>query len=137
MPEVLVLDSFALLTFFLRQPGAPEVVDLLTRARREQVRLVMSVVNVGEVVYTVESRRGLLDARNVLAAIESLPIEPVDVNFRLAVKAARVKSDYGMGYLDCFVVALAEELGAAIVTGDRDFAAVEDVVAVRWLPETV
>ncbi len=50
-----------------------------------------------------------------------------------ALAAAYLKGSHRMSYVDCLAVALAERLGATIVTGDPDFSQVEDIVAIEWL----
>jgi len=128
-----VLDSFALTALFQEEPGAAKVQKLLEGARGDEHELHMSVVNLGEVAYTVENRRGLEASQEALAAVDQLPIEIVDVDRALALSAARLKAASGIGYADCFVAALAQRLDAAVVTGDLDFRQVEHLVAVEWL----
>jgi len=128
-----VLDSFALMALFQEEPGAAKVQELLADARGGEHELYMSVVNLGEMVYTVENRRGLEASQEALAAADQLPIEIVGVDRPLALSAARLKAASGIGYADCFVVALAQRLGGAVVTGDTHFRQVEHLVAVEWL----
>jgi len=44
-----------------------------------------------------------------------------------------VKARNTISYADAFAVALAQELGAAIVTGDKGFEQVEELVTVEWI----
>ncbi len=129
-----VLDSFALMALFEDQPGAPQVQELLERAAKGEYELFMSVLNLGEVLYTVESRRGLEASQVVLAAVDQLPIAIVEIDRPLTLAAAKLKAASGIGYADCFVGALAQHLGGTIVTGDPDFRHVEDVVPIEWMP---
>ena len=128
-----VLDSFALMALFQEEPGAAKVQELLEGAREDEHELHMSVVNLGEVVYTVENRRGLEASQEALAAADQLPIEIVDADRPLALSAARLKAASGIGYADCFAAALAQRLNAAVVTGDPDFRQIEHLVPVEWL----
>jgi predicted nucleic acid-binding protein len=132
----MVLDSFALMALFQEEPGAAKVQELLEGAAGGEHELYMSVVNLGEVAYTVENRRGLEASQEVLAANDQLPIAIVDVDQELALRAARLKATTGIGYADCFAAALAQRLGAAVVTGDPDFRQVEHLVDIDWLPAT-
>jgi predicted nucleic acid-binding protein len=133
MPERLVLDSFALMALFRNEPTAPRVEALLEKASRGECELFMSVVNLGEVAYTVEIRQGLQAAKEAVAAIDQAAIEVVDVDSALALVAARLKATTGVGYVDCFAAALAQRLGAAVLTGDPDFQRLEGAVPVEWL----
>ena len=47
--------------------------------------------------------------------------------------AARLKARYAISYADAFAVALAQELGAPVVTGDTEFEQVESLIDVLWL----
>jgi ribonuclease VapC len=47
--------------------------------------------------------------------------------------AAQIKAQYPISYADAFAVALAQELNAAIVTGDSEFKQVESIVKLSWL----
>ena len=134
MADRFVLDSFAVLALLEDEAGASRVQELLKSAAARECELFMSVVNLGEVLYIVEGRRGLEGSQEVLAAIDQLPIGRVEVDRPLALSAARLKAGTGTGYADCFVGALAEHLGATIVTGDPDFRQIEDAVSVEWLP---
>jgi ribonuclease VapC len=60
-----------------------------------------------------------------------LSVQPIGEE--LAIAAARIKAERRMGYLDCFVVALAQQLNATVLTGDPDFRRVEDLVRIEWL----
>ena len=133
MPDRFVLDAFALLALLQAEPGASRVDTLIEQADAGGVDLFISVVNLGEVFYTVETRRGLESAQETLAAIDQSPIQMVDVDLTLALSASRLKSSTRLGYLDCFAAALAQRLGAVVVTGDPDFKKVEAVVRMEWL----
>ncbi len=134
MADRFVLDSFALMALFEDEPGAPQVQALLERAAKGEYELFMSVLNLGEVLYTVESRRGLEESQAVLAAVDQLPIAIVEIDRPLTLAAAKLKAASGIGYADCFVGALAQHVGGTIVTGDPDFRQIEDVVPVQWFP---
>ena len=108
--------------------------ELLSRATTGDHELFITVVNLGEVLYTTENRRGLQAAQEALAGIDQSPIQMVDVDRPLTLAAARLKAATGVGYADCFVAALAQHLGAAVVTGDPDFRQIEGVVSIEWLP---
>ena len=133
MPDRLVLDSFALIALFQDEPGAAKVESLLEESSKAQCALFISAVNLGEVAYTMEIRRGLQVAKEAMAAISQAAIEVVDVDRALALVAARLKAITRVGYADCFAAALAQRLGAAVLTGDPDFQRLEGAVAIEWL----
>lgn len=133
MVDRFVVDSHALLTLFQDEAGASQVQALLERANKGDCELFMSVVNLGETLYIVERRLGLKAAQEALAAFDELPIEAVAVDQALAMSAARLKAATAVGYADCFVAALALQLGATVITGDPDFRRLEGTITVLWL----
>lgn len=133
MVDRFVVDSHALLTLFQDEAGASQVQALLERANEGDCELFMSVVNLGEALYIVERRLGLKAAQEALAAFDELPIEAVAVDQALAMSAARLKAASAVGYADCFVAALALQLGATVITGDPDFRRLEGTITVLWL----
>ena len=128
-----VLDSFALLAFFQAEPAGLRMRELLDQAGRGEVSLAITTVNLGEVAYRTERRYGLKRAQGVLAKIEEYAPAVIDVNRELALAAAHLKARYRMSYADCLAAALAQRLGAAVVTGDPDFRQVEHLVPIEWL----
>lgn len=135
MSEGLVLDSYALIAHLMAQPPGAAVRDFLQRADSGDLRLFMSVVNLGEVVYTVERRKGLAAAQVSLSAIEELPIFLEETTKDQALLAARFKARLSIAYADCFALALAQSKGLAVLTGDPEFAKAEGLVPVHWLED--
>jgi ribonuclease VapC len=65
----------------------------------------------------------------------NLPVRIIDVNQSLTHEAARLKATYPISYADCFAAALARRLAATVITGDREFLALErdGVVGLTWI----
>jgi len=61
----IVLDASALMTFFDGRPGAAKVEELITSAAEGKCKLLMSVVNWGEVYYSVWRAKGPGMARKI------------------------------------------------------------------------
>jgi predicted nucleic acid-binding protein len=123
-----VLDASAVMTFFDDRPGADKVEEILGRGIEGKAELLMSVVNWGEVYYSVWRARGEVAAQKVLAEIAQLPIEIVDADRELTKVAAEFRARHKLPYADCFGAALAKVRKAAIATADRDFVAVKHEV---------
>ena len=132
--QTYVLDSFALLALFRNESAADAVAGLLRRADAGEVRLMMTAVNLAEVVYRTIRERGFERAQEVLAHIQAYTIHMVDVDRPLALAAANLKGLHRISFADCLAAALAQRESAAIVTGDRDFRQVEGLVTIEWLP---
>ena len=129
-----VLDSFAVLAVVEKEPAEVEVVRWLRRAEAGEVSLAMSVVNVGEILYTVARRYGDQGAEKVLALLQSLPIAFFEATLPRALTAAYYKAHYPIAYADAFAAALAAELNAVLLTGDPEFQALEGHIVIHWLP---
>jgi len=129
-----VLDSFALLAFFQAEPGGVRVREALRQAASGDIRLVMTVINLGEVVYRTIREHGEDQAEEVLSLIAGYAIDFVDVDRDLALAGAAIKGVYRMAYADCIAAALTQRLDATVITGDPEFRQVEGLVKIEWLP---
>jgi len=132
---VYLLDSFALLAYLDGEAGKARVQELLALAASGKCQVLMSLINLGEVLYIVERERGLTSAQSVLALVESLPIELLEASRGQILDAAHVKAKHVLSYADAFAVAAAIQEKAIILTGDPEFKAVEELVNVEWIKE--
>jgi predicted nucleic acid-binding protein len=128
-----VLDSSALITFLEDRAGADQVEDLLAKAAESEHALLMSVVNWGEVYYSIWRLRGEKAANEKLREISQLPIEIVDVDTELTRLAATLKAKHNLPYADCFAGALAQARKAALVTSDKGFERVSTSLKILWV----
>jgi predicted nucleic acid-binding protein len=131
--ESFVLDSYAVLALLSREPGSDEVADLLRQAQAGDTRLMMTWVNVGEVAYVVERRWGVGRLQAALTMVDATPLEIVPVERELTLLAARIKAGHTMAYADTFAAALAQHIGAPLVTGDLEFEQLADTLEIHWL----
>jgi len=127
-----VLDASALMTFFEDRPGADKVEDLILLGVEGKRQLLMSVVNWGEVYYSLWRAKGPGVARKVLSDIAQLPLEIVDADLELTRSAAELRAGHKLPYSDCFAAALAVNRKASLATSDRDFAHVEKKLEILW-----
>ena len=128
-----LLDSFALLAYLNDEPGGSRVQEILILGKSNKCRLVMSLINLGKVLYITERTRGLPAAQTVQALVESLPLELLDASRDLILDAAHIKASHALSYADAFAVASAIRESATILTGDPEYQSVEDLVKVEWL----
>lgn len=129
-----VLDSYALLAFLGAEPGHERVDELLRSSCAGRADLYLCLINYGEVLYIIEREKGLTETLLAIAAIDQLPLEVVQADRELTFAAAHIKARYPLAYADCFAVALAQKLEAAVLTGDPEFRRVSHLVDVDWLP---
>lgn len=128
-----VLDSFALLAYLQDEPVASSIEKLLDNAGKEKCRLLLSIINLGEILYITERRGGLVKAQDALALIQQLPIEILPANEQIVFTAAHIKATHPISYADAFVVAIGIQENAKVITADPEFHAVEEIVEVEWL----
>ena len=128
-----LLDSFAVLAWMQDEAGADKVEGLLLQAQREQVPLLLTVINLGEVYYRIARQHGHPFAQGVIRQLKALPVELCPCDEDLALRAARIKADFPMAYADAVAVAAAQREEATVVTGDPEFKKVEHLVPIEWL----
>lgn len=132
----IVLDAHALMVLFNDESGAEEVEKILLKAESGNPRLLMSVINWGEIYYSIMrgASQEIADAKAHEIAGMRIELVPVDVgDLELIRQAAAFKATKKMSYADCFAAALAKLRNAELLTGDRDFKAVESDLKVGWL----
>ena len=128
-----VIDSWALMALFNDEPAAEAVEKLLEQATLEKHKLLMSVINWGEVFYSVMRGASQEMAEQKLKEMDAMPIEIVEANLHLTKQAAIYKATKKMSYADCFGAALAKIRNAEFVTGDPEFKEVEKEIKIGWL----
>ena len=128
-----VLDSWALIAFFEDEPAAEAVEKILEHAAAEKHKLLISVVNWGEIYYNTMREVSEAAAEQKLREIGAMPIEVVGADQHLTKLAAHYKATKRMSYADCFGAALAKIRNAEFVTGDPEFKEVEKEIKINWL----
>ncbi len=133
MTRSYVLDANAVLDFVEDGPGSRRVERVLKDALQRRFRVLMSVVNWGEVFYHSWQQYGEESARRLLADLSRLPLELVPVDLSQSLKAGEIKARYKIPYLDCIAAGLAILHHAVLVTSDRDFEKLGRRVEVLWI----
>jgi len=131
--EKLVLDSFALVSLFHREPGWQVVQKALYDQDKSRTRAVLNWINWGEFYYIVRRRVGAAKTLDALRLLEQLPIDLFPVDQPLVRAAAEIKSEHALSYADAFCIATAQRLDATVLTNDPEFESVENLIKIRWL----
>jgi PIN domain nuclease of toxin-antitoxin system len=131
--ETKILDAFALMAFFHDERGAETVENLIHDAEQGKVKLIISLINMGEVWYSISRKTSPESADHYIQEIQSMAIETVDPDWVLTRQAAIYKAKGNISYADCFAAALAKLYDAALITGDKEFKELEDEIAIEWL----
>ncbi len=128
-----MFDSHALLAFFQKEEGAKTVGDILQKALKQQLDLLICVINLGEIIYITKRRFGDKKKLEVLSRVHQLGFKVLPAPEVLVFKAAELKAEYPISYADCFTLACALEHSAILVTGDPEFKKVAHLVSIHWI----
>ena len=128
-----VLDSYALMAFFEDEPGADFVRSLIHKAVESDTNLLMSVVNLGEVWYSIARTNSVELADQYIHEIKGMGIKIEDVDWTMTRQAATFKVHGNISYGDCFAAALAKIRKADLVTGDKEFKSLDGEIKISWL----
>ena len=131
--KLYVLDANAVIRYLSRGLGEEKVAALIQRAARGDARLLISVINWGEALYSLARLAGLSKAKGDLKALSAF-VEPVAADEAQAEEAATLKFRYRMGYADTYAATLALRNGATLVTTDPDFVKLGKQLKVLALP---
>jgi ribonuclease VapC len=93
----------------------------------------MSLINLGEVAYIIERRKGMLSAQETMAAVQQLPVEILPTDQAAVFAAAHIKAHHRLSFADAFAAAAAEMLGGTLVTGDPEFESIQTEIPIEWL----
>jgi len=133
MNPPIILDSFALLCFFHKEPGWEKVKTLLSDLSRTGEQALLSRINWGEFYYILQRRVGRDKTEEALSLLDQLPIDILPVDDLLVREAAEIKAGHPIAYADAFCAALAHRHKGQILTGDPEFKAIEKLVSIQWL----
>jgi len=124
--EKIVVDSHAWINYFTGR--SERIKDLI-----ENNELHTSIFNVAEIVSRVErdgiKADSIVQEINQLSKIWYADLESVLKAGKLHVKMRQKIKDFGLG--DCFVIELAERLNAKILTGDKHFKGLKNVIFIE------
>jgi len=128
-----VLDSYSLLAYAENEKGVDEVGEILKNALEDKAELFLCVVNWGEMYYIALREGGKERAELYKNTFARYPITIVEANKELTLQAAQYKAFNKMSYADAFAAALAKMKKAQLVTGDKEFKALEGEIKIIWI----
>ena len=120
-----ILDAYPLIVLLSQQEGCEKVEDLFQGDLQSPKRFLLSMINWGEIYYSILRNYGEESAEQSTEIIERLRVEVVPVDLALTKQAAIYKAGGGLSYADCFAAALAKRESATLVTGDPEFKRLE------------
>jgi uncharacterized protein len=119
--KVYVLDANALYRFLTGGPGADTVSRLFREARDAEQPLLMSVINWGEVYYTIAKVEGFVETSHIMDRVRLLPLAILEAGETVTAQAAQLKAGHGLPYADCFAAATAARDGVLVTSDAKDF----------------
>ena len=128
-----LFDSHALLAFFQKEEGAEIVAKILRESMEKRLDQLISVINLGEIIYMTKRRFGDRKKMDIIGRIHQLGLKILPAPDTIVYKAAELKAEYPISYADCFALAWALENSAIIVTGDPEFKKVVHLVSIQWI----
>lgn len=129
-----MLDTYAVLGYFLDEPAAETIAEILELARNNDVKLYMSWINLGEVYYIIQRRYDRKTAINLIENIKAWPIELVEISYKQVLAAGDVKALYPLSLGDSYAAALTMEVRGTLLTADKEFRQLENKhIKIRWL----
>jgi len=130
----IVLDAWALLAYLQREePAASRVRETLGEAEAKRVDLFASLINVGEVFYSIGRRKGEKAAEETLEELRHLPLTILPPAPDTVIKAARLKIHHTLSYADAFAIVTAQDLHGTLMTGDPEILSIKGIVAIEPL----
>ena len=102
-----VLDTWAVIAYLEDEPSGEKIEELIATAHEEQIPIYISVINLGEVWYTVAREISEEEANTSIKILSDLRIQVENVDWEITQEAARFKSQHKMSYADAFAAALA------------------------------
>jgi predicted nucleic acid-binding protein len=116
-----VLDANALYRFLRGGPGAEIMQRLFEDARDAEQPVRMSVINWGEVYYTIAKALGFAETARIMERVQLLPISVLDATEAVTTRAAQLKAGYGLHYADCFAAATVAADDVLVTADAKDF----------------
>jgi predicted nucleic acid-binding protein len=127
-----VLDANAVIRYFKvgNASGGEKVQELFLQAQRNQARLSMSVINMGEVLYILIKNVGEQRALHYIQVLQH-GVTIVEADVSQTIQAATLKHQYKLGYADSFAAVLALASRATLVSADPSFESIGK--SLKWM----
>lgn len=125
--EKIVLDSYALIAVFLDEQGADVVTKILLQGNAGSIELHITSYNMGEVYYMIWRKASKVQADVCWDAMADLHLFITEPSINLTFAAATLKATYKLSYADAHAAALALQINATVITGDKEFTNLKNI----------
>jgi predicted nucleic acid-binding protein len=134
MNPAYLLDAWAFLALLQKEePAASRVHELLQEAEFQKSKLFLSIINLGEIYYSLGKAKGRQEADETLNTFYRLPITILPATDKSVLAAAALKMDYTISYAGAFAAAEAKQRGVILVTGDPELFQLQGVIKIEKL----
>ena len=128
------LDTSAVLAYFLDEPGADEVEDILRHAERGEEKIFVSFMTFMEILHRIWKLSGEQQAKRTHLYLRGLPVHEIGQSGSLTVTAARLKAQYPISVADAWIAGTALSTGTILIHKDPEMEALSDIITVKALP---
>ncbi len=127
-----ILDTSAILAFFLAEKGGEVVKKLLIESRGQ---CMVHSANWIEVYYKMHEKAGRKAAQTAIEQMERVGVSIIDISGReFLLRTAEIKIRHpNLSLGDSYAVALSEWLKGTVVTSDRQFMEAKAITRVRLI----
>ncbi len=137
MPDF-ILDSWGIIAWLKGQePAAGRMRLLLEAAERQEHRLGMNIINLGEVFYISAKAKDVAYSERLLKELKRR-VSLTPANDQMVMNAALLKARYPISYADAFAAGTALLHKVPLVTGDRELkhmAESNSMLQLRWIAD--
>jgi len=128
------LDTSAVLAYFLDEPGADEVKEILKSAENGDGEVFVSFMTFMELLYRIWKFNGEDQAKKTYLLLRGLPVYEIGQSENLLVSAARLKANYPISVTDAWIAATALSTDTTLVHKDPEMESLADIITIKALP---
>ncbi|MBI1987300.1 MAG: PIN domain-containing protein [Nitrospinae bacterium] len=126
--RVFLLDTSALIAFAEDAAGAEIVEGVLREAAQGKARVLISFISFMEGYSWILRKEDEESARNFYLYMKTLPIERVDIDERMIIKAGEIQAGFSLGVAASWIAASAIERRATLIHCDPAFEQIGQLV---------
>ena len=127
------MNNSIIIAYAKNEKGGNIVADLISKALTSDIELYLSVINWGEIYYITLRTQGKEKTELFKTTLARFPVTIVDADKELTAHAAELKAFNKISYADAFAAALSKIKKAVLVTGDKEFQALEKEIKISWI----
>jgi len=131
--EKFVIDACAMLAYLNNESGSSVIEQVLKRAERHEVKIFITIMDLAEIYHLILKEAGREKAIKSIVLLRNLPVESMTLDESLLMIAGELRMQYPLTLGDAFVAAVAKSMDAKIITGDKDFKAIEKEIGIIWI----